>query len=389
MEGSRISEVRQGRDVPIVSGDWQAVDARGLYLSPGFIELHSHGAGGADFMDGTAEDIRTAAREHLRHGVTAILPTTLTSSMDDLFRTMDAFRAAQKQADGIPHLIGLHLEGPYFSMAQRGAQDPAHIKTPIPAEYLRILEYGQDIIARWTVAVELAGAMELGDELTRRGILASVGHSDAQLSHMREALLHGYTHVTHLYSGMSTITRERGFRRLGVLESALVLDELSVEIIADGCHIPPELLRFVWKVKGREKTCLVTDSMRCAGQRVSESILGSRGGGQAVVIEDGVAKLPDRTAFAASIATADRLLAVMHRQAGVPLEDCVCMITASPARVLGLENQKGALKAGYDADVVVLDDALTPRQVFVGGKRQFQAAGAPRAVEQPSNGAGG
>lgn len=351
----------------------RTLDGRGCYLCPGLIEIHSHGAGGSDFMDGTLEDMLTAARMHLRHGVTTLLPTTLTCALEELLETIRLFQMAQRVKEGMPHLHGLHLEGPYFSMTQRGAQDPAYIKDPDPQEYMRILEAAGGSIKRWSAAVERSGAMEFGDVLARNDVLPSIGHSDAQLCHVREALRHGYTHVTHLYSAMSTITRENGFRRLGVLESAYVLDELTVEVIADGRHLPPELLRLVWRVKGREKTCLTTDSMRCAGLDVSSSILGSRKNGQPVIIEDGVAKLPDRSAFASSIATADDLLRVMWKQAGIPLEDCVYMMTAAPARVLGLDGRKGALKPGYDADLLLMDGDLRPRMVLVDGEPRYAA----------------
>lgn len=356
---------------PEQAPDACVIDGQGQYLCPGLIEIHSHGAGGSDFMDGTLEDMLTASRMHLRHGVTTLLPTTLTSTPEELFATIDLFKQAQKERDGMPNLHGLHLEGPYFSMAQRGAQDPAYIKNPDPEEYRRVLEKAEGAVKRWSVAVELLGAMEMGDVLIENGVLPSIGHSDAQLCHVQEAVKHGYTHVTHLYSGMSTITREQGFRKLGVLESAYVLDELTVEVIADGRHLPPELLRFAWRVKGRENVCLVTDSMRCAGTDVSESIVGSRKNGQRAIIEDGVAKLPDRTAFAASIATADDLLRVMRDQAGIPLTDCVYMMTAAPARILGLSDRKGALKPGYDADIVMMDESLHPSAVYVMGKAQY------------------
>lgn len=372
-EGSILLEDEKIAAVsPEQTSDACVIDGRGQYLCPGLIEIHSHGAGGSDFMDGTLEDMLAASRMHLRHGVTTLLPTTLTSTSEELFATIGLFKQAQQITEGMPNLHGLHLEGPYFSMAQRGAQDPAYIKNPDPQEYLRVLEMAQGAVKRWSVAVELPGAMEMGDVLMKHGVLPSIGHSDAQLRDMREAVKHGYTHVTHLYSGMSTITREQGFRRLGVLESAYVLDELTVEVIADGCHLPPELLRLVWRVKGRENTCLVTDSMRCAGESVSESIVGSRKNGQRVIIEDGVAKLPDRTAFAASIATADDLLRVMRDQAGIPLEDCVYMMTAAPARVLGLDDKKGWLKRGYDADIVLMDDDLHPTAVYVMGEKRFE-----------------
>ena len=215
LEGEKIAAIS-----PESVTDARVIDGQGQYLCPGLIEMHSHGAGGSDFMDGTLEDILTASRMHLRHGVTTLLPTTLTSTPEELFATIDLFKQAQKETEGMPNLHGLHLEGPYFSMAQRGAQDPAYIKDPDHAEYMRVLDKAQGAVKRWSVAVELPGAMEMGDVLVRHGVLPSIGHSDAQLSHVQEAVRHGYTHVTHPYSGMSTITRKQGFRKLGVLESA-------------------------------------------------------------------------------------------------------------------------------------------------------------------------
>ena len=371
-EGSLLME--DGK-IAAISPEWVEdaciVNGQGQYLCPGLIEMHSHGAGGSDFMDGTLEDMLAASRMHLRHGVTTLMPTTQAAAQEELFAVIELFKQAQKETKGMPNLHGLHLEGPYFSMAQRGAQDPAYIKNPDPKEYMHVLDMAQGAVKCWSVAVELPGAMEMGRVLAQNGVLAAIGHSDAQLCHVREAVKNGYSHVTHLYSGMSTITRERGFRRLGVLESAYVLDELTVEVIADGCHLPPELLRLVWRVKGRENTCLVTDSMRCAGEAVAESIVGSRRNGRRVIIEEGVAKLPDRSALASSIATADDLLRVMHHQAGIPLEDCVYMMTATPARILGLGHRKGALKPGYDADVVLMDDQLRPTAVYVMGEKRM------------------
>lgn len=348
--------------------DAQIIDGGGDYAAPGFIDMHTHGAGGADFMDGTAESFVTACRMHLSHGATTILPTTLSGDFSELYGAVDSFRAAKARLKDGPFLPGLHLEGPYFSMAQRGAQDPKYIKDPDKAEYTALLDYAGDDIARWSVAVELPGAMELGDCLRARGVLASIGHSDAEYAHVRESMAHGYTHVTHLYSGMSTITRHGGFRHLGVVESAYALEDLTVELIADGCHLPPELLHMIYRLKGPDKICLITDSLRCTGLDVAESITGSKENGQRIIIEDGVAKMPDRTAFAGSIATADRLLRVMHLDAGVPLADCVKMLSLTPARILKLDGRKGSLAPGKDADVLLLDQALNLRTVICNGR---------------------
>lgn len=344
------------------------IDCRGQYLAPGFIELHTHGAGGADFMDATVEAFETALKTHLAHGTTAILPTTLAASNEEMLRSIDAFRAAENALGGrVPRLLGLHMEGPYLSAEQCGAINPRYIRDPRPEEYEPLLEYGRGVIRRWTLAVEREGAEQFTARLCQEGILPSVGHSNAEYAQVLRAWQAGVRHTTHLFSAMSTIVRRGGFRHSGVLESAFCIPQMSVEIIADGCHLPPELLRMVYRLKGAEKTVLTCDSMRCAGQDVTESFLGNRQSGQRVIIEDGVAKLPDRTAFAGSIALDDRLVRVMTGAAGVPLHDAVRMMTLTPAEVLGIAEDTGSLRVGKRADLVLFDETIQVSGVMVSG----------------------
>jgi N-acetylglucosamine-6-phosphate deacetylase len=373
----RIQAVGQG-DLPdsaicgIKPQDCSLLDLAGSYLTPGFIDLHTHGAGGCDFMDGTTLAWQTIARTHARHGTTALLATTLASSPAELnqaFRTWEEWQGwpntAARQAGAT--IIGLHLEGPYFAQEQRGAQDSRFIRNPDPDEYRPLIDSYPDI-RRWSAAPELPGALEFGRYAASHGILVAIAHSNAVFAEISPALANGYSLVTHLYSGMSGVTRANGFRRGGVIESALLLDELAVEIIADGCHLPPELLQLIVKCKGPAQTALVTDSMRAAGQDVETSIIGSLQNGQAVLIRDGVARMPDGTAFAGSIATADRLLRTMLSMAKVSLPDAVAMLTRTPARLLGLETRKGGLEPGQDADLVILDQDLQVRQTLIGGQ---------------------
>ena len=236
------------------------------------------------------------------------------------------------------------MEGPYLNRVQAGAIDPNYIRNPDPEEYEYFLEYGRGAIARWTIAVELEGAGRFAKRLTEEGILPSVGHSNAEYCQVKKAFEQGVTHTTHLYSAMSTITRRGGFRHSGVLESAFCIPKMTVEIIADGCHLPLELLEMVCRVKGRDYVALTCDSMRCAGQNVRESILGSLKNGQTVMIEDDVAKLMDRSAFAGSIATDDRLVRTMYREVGIPLWDAVYMMTQTPANIIGIGDQTGSLQ---------------------------------------------
>jgi len=366
VENGCIAQV--GVDPADVTAD-RRTDLGGQYLAPGFVELHSHGAGGADFMDGTVQAFETACDTLLRHGSTTLLPTTLAASAEEICRSIDAFRAA-KQALGEKtlNLHGLHMEGPYLSIDQCGAIDPKYIRDPDPEEYEAFLTYGRGVIKRWTLAVERPGAERFADALMREGVLPSLGHSNAEYAQVVSAFEHGVTHVTHLYSSMSTITRRSGFRHSGVLESAFCIPDMTVEIIADGCHLPPELLNMVWRCKGVERVALTCDSMRCAGQDVTESILGSLENGQRVIIEDGVAKLPDRMSFAGSIATDDRLVRVMTQKAGVPLHEAVRMMSLTPAQIIGIGDTTGSIEVGKDADLICFDDEINVSGVMVRGR---------------------
>ncbi len=346
------------------------VDCGGQYLSPGFIDIHCHGGGGADFMDGHIEDILTAARAHLIHGTTGICPTTLTCSDEELFTFFESFRQAREVTEQMPHLLGIHLEGPYFSPAQAGAQPPKYLVHPRPEHYHEILRRGQGNIVRWSAAPELPGALELGDELAGKGIKVSMGHSDAGFEDIVNAMEHGYSQITHFYSAMSTITRKRGRRVLGLIECGYLFDRLKVEIIADGIHLPPELLKLILKCKNHDDICLVTDSMRGAGMPDGPSLLGSKKNGVPVIIEDGIANMPDFSSFAGSVATTDRLVRVMVQKAGLPVWEAVKMASLNPASFLGIQETYGSIQPGKSADLLIFDDDIRISSVYVSGIRQ-------------------
>jgi N-acetylglucosamine-6-phosphate deacetylase len=346
------------------------IDAKSKYVAPGFIDIHVHGGGGYDFMDATETAFLKIAETHARYGTTTMLATTLTATKELLLQTLDAFESAKNKNIRGAQLLGMHLEGPYISVNQKGAQDARFIRDPDPGEYREILSRCPSI-KRWSAAPELKGAIDFGRYLKSKNILAAIAHTDAIYEEVLEAFQNGYSLVTHLYSAMSGVTRRNAFRYAGVIESAYLIDDMDVEIIADGIHLPAPLLQLVYKIKGADRIALITDAMRAAGTNDKESILGNRQYGMEVLVEDGVAKLPDRSAFAGSVATADRLVRTMITMAGVPLIDAIKMITATPARVLNIADKKGSIKAGKDADIVIFDQHIHVNTTIIKGKVCF------------------
>lgn len=367
LEGSKILEVSP--DDIEVRGAIE-IDARGHYVSPGFIDMHVHGGAGHDFMDNETEGFRAIATLHAQHGTTAMMPTTLSSEKQDLLETLKVYEQAMDKNSTGAEFIGIHIEGPYFAMQQRGAQDPRYIRNPLAEEYMEILDSSSHI-RRWSAAPELKGALEFGRYVSQKGILPSIAHTDAIYEEVLPAFESGYRHATHFYSCMSGVSRRNGFRYAGVIESAYLIDPMSVEIIADGVHLPPSLLKLVLKIKGAGRTALVTDAMRAAGMPPGPSILGSRKDGLQVIVEDGVAKLPDKSAFAGSVATMDRLVRNMVTLAGASIEDAVKMASQTPAEIMGLSDRKGSLSAGKDADIVLFDDQFDVMKTLVSGKTIF------------------
>lgn len=329
------------------------IDAKGAYLMPGFIDLHCHGGNGYEFMDASLDEIGEIAQFHLRHGTTTMLATTMASSEKELNVALENLSRYKREKPG-SSILGIHLEGPWLNPMQCGAQNVKYMSLP-DSKKLEELKKKFPLIMRASVAPELPGGMEMGIMGRKLGILMSYAHTDADFTVIEKAFENGYALATHLYSGMNGVTRKNSFRTAGAVEAGLYMDGIIVEIIADGRHLPEELLKYVYKIKGADGICLITDAIRAAGMKNgSKTVIGSFANGIPVVVEDDVAKLPDRQSFAGSATTFDRMIKIMAHAIGNDAVALAKMSATTPAKVLGLTDT-GVIETGKDADIVLLD----------------------------------
>ncbi len=355
-DAEKIIDIGEG-DMPYHCD--KIIDAKGNYILPGGIDTHVHGGGGHDFMEGDEEAFRIAANTHLRHGTTAIYPTLAAASKEIILKA--AATTEKLMAEPNSTIMGLHLEGPYFNITMAGGQIPEYIRTPDRDEYIDIIEK-TSCIKRWDAAPELEGAIEFGRYVSSKGIIASIAHTTAGYNEVKAAYDAGYSHATHFYNAMTSVHKKREFKYEGTIESIYLMDNMSVELVADGIHVPPAILRMVHKFKGVERTCLITDAMGCTASN-STTLYDPR-----TIIEDGVCKLSDRSALAGSIATMDRLIRTMVQKAEIPLADAVRMASETPARIMGIYDRKGSLDVGKDADIIIMDENLELQGVWSMGQ---------------------
>lgn len=345
----------------------ETVDCGGNYLSPGFIDVHCHGGGGGSFGKLDVEDHVKAMKMHLNHGTTSMTPTTGADQAEQM-RQLAQIKAQLEEREDLPHHLGYFMEAgfcqPHPDLQLGSAQPPVLT----PELYADLIEAAKGVVNRWMAAPELEGGMAFGRALRRAGITACMGHSNATISEVEEAMRNGYSCVVHLYSVMSTVTRENGFRRGGLVEAGLLFDDLDVEIICDGCHLPPELIRLAVKCKGYDKLMLVSDCGPLGGFPEGEYEADFGFSKINVVIEDGVCKPPARNCFLGSVATSDRLVRTVYQKAGVPLWGAVRMATKTPARHCGYAGKKGEIAVGADADLICFDEEIHVSAVYLMGK---------------------
>ena len=338
----------------------EVIDLNGNYLAPGFIDLHVHGALGRDTMEALAEAFRSICDFHASGGTTSLLLTTATAPLDEIVKVL---QAVHEYRSAISPIVGVHVEGPFISKAKAGAQRVEFIQDPSPAAVQQLLEHA-DVLKRVTIAPELPGAIEAIEIFHARGISVSGGHSEAWDEDARAAFDRGMRSVTHTFNCMSSSRRRGVYRVAGLLEFALSEPDMSCELIADGHHVSPTLMKMLYRAKGAKGICLVTDATAGAGlPNGSQFALF----GKDCIVENGVCLLADHSALAGSAARMIDLVGKMVREVNVPLHEAIAMATQNPARAIGLE-MKGRLTVGADADLVVLSPQIEAVRTFAAGR---------------------
>jgi len=382
LQGSRIESVGPRGELPV---DAEIIDGGGLFLAPGFVDIHIHGGAGSDFMDATDADIETVFRYHAAHGTTSLCPTTATASLHEILIALEALERYRRGPQPFGRALGAHIEGPYLAMTKRGCHLPEFVRNPEEREWRQIIERGP--IASMTLAPELPGARKLVEELHRSGANANAGHSEALYHEIDEAADWGVRHVTHLYCAMTDAlnNRWRGTanpRSAGIVEAVYLDDRLSSELITDGKHLSRQMLKLAFRNKGYEKLAIVTDAMRGAGMPDGEYTFGPRHGMRAVV-KDGEARIPDGTALASSVFPMNQMVRVFQDLAGCPLWQAVRMASLTPAEIVHQAGEIGSIAPGKLADLLLIDDHVNVMAAYIGGR---ELSGLSRSRTQADSG---
>ena len=356
MSDGKILEVTNS-DLAVIGA--KVVDAKGMYIVPGFVAMNIHGGGGFDFSDCTEEAFEGAVAAHQRYGATTIFPTVLARDLAKIEQAAEVCERVMKKNEG--PVLGLHIEGPYLNPKMAASLFIDRESDPDPAGYEEVLERTR-CVRRWDASPELPGALEFARHLKAKGILAAISHTEAEFDLIRTAYEAGFTHAAHFYNAMPGFHKRREYKYEGTVESVYLMNDMTVEVIADGRHLPPTILRLVYKLKGVERTCLVTDALACSANE------GKPLDDPRIIIEDGVCKLADHSSLVGSIATMDALVRTMVQKADIPLADAIRMASETPARLMGVSDRTGTLQKGKDADVVILDRKLNVRAVWSMGR---------------------
>jgi len=337
------------------------LDANGLYISPGFIDVHIHGAGGYDTMDGTVDALNTIAKTIVKHGTTSFTPTTMTVSTKAIQKSMRVIKQLKEEGTDGANVLGAHLEGPFVSPDAIGAQNPNYLLAPSISAYNEMVKDCEDAVVSITLAPEVDGAKELIEYLSERGVICSLGHTKASYEQAMEAIKCGACHSTHLYNAMTPLNH----RAPGVV-GAIFDSDITTETISDGIHISYPSLRVAYKQKGTDKVLLVTDAMMACCMPDGEYSLG----GQDVTVTNGAARLKSGS-LAGSVLTLDKAVMNVYKNSNYPLNEVVKMASYNGAKHCKVDDHKGLIKEGYDADLILFDDDINIKKVFVSGKEVY------------------
>lgn len=338
--------------------DTEIIDGQGLYLSPGFIDIHIHGSGGYDVMDGKYESLNNISKTICNHGTTSFLATTMTCSIEDIHKAVNAAANAMERGTHGANILGIHLEGPFINVEMLGAQNPDFVQSPSIDTFNKIVGDNLNIIKTVTIAPELEGSKELIEYLRELGIVSSIGHSKANYKQTISGIASGISHSTHLYNAMTSLHH----REPGIV-GAIFDSDITTETIADGIHINYPALRIAYKQKGLDKVVLITDAMMACCMPDGRYSLG----GQDVFVENGAARLQNGS-LAGSTLTLDKAVRNVYKNSSYKLYEIIKMVTYNPAKLLKLDNKIGSIKEGLDADFVLFDDEINIKRVIIKGK---------------------
>lgn len=333
-----------------------------VYIVPGFIDIHIHGADGSDVMDGSVDAIQTMQRALPKEGTTSFLATTITQTNNEKVQALATIKASMKEKIAGAEILGVHLEGPFISKKRAGAQPLDHIRGASVTTFNNFQQASGGAIKLVTMAPEEDLNGELVSTLKQQNVIASIGHSDASYEQLLQGIKWGMTHVTHLFNGMRGVHH----RDIGVAGGALLHEELITELIVDGIHVSPPMVKLAYKTKGTDRIILITDSMRAKGLQEGVFSLG----GQQVNVDKSRAVLADGT-LAGSILKMNQAVKNMIDFTGCSFTEAIQMATINPAKQLGIENRKGSLSDGKDADFCVLTDKFDVVQTYTMGQKVF------------------
>jgi len=359
IEGGRIAGLA---DLADLGSDVERIDVGGDWITPGLLDIHTHGALRHTFNEPDPAAWAAITRENLRRGTTSLLATF--APTPDLEAGLAFCRQWMQERHDGARVLGAYLESPYINVLQKGALDASCVRPADDGMAGALLQYA-DILRVFMLAPELPGALDLVKAINDAGIVPSAGHTMAHDSHVLAAMRAGLRHVTHLWSAMSTVVREGPWRKPGVIEAALAFDGLTAEMIADNRHLPETLMRLAYKCLGPDRLCVVSDALSGAG--LPEGSVYTMGG-MSYDVRDGVGMMLDRSSFAGSTTLLPQMLPVLLNVVGIPVMEAVRMVTLTPARIIGVAAEIGSLEPGKRADLVVFDEAFVAQRVMLAGE---------------------